>query len=612
MQKFKNAARVSVMYVVALLLVGSYPLAAYAQTPVSIPPVVTEDVAPVAPVAPERTYTYNEEAQRWESDKYKYDTTSGKYYAVPPPAPIVVTPTPAPSATGQSAPVVTTPENTTSIDTTTQAVIDNSLNSNATTGNAAVKHNTTAGNASTGDASAIANFMNSINSSVDGGNGAEFATFVTDVVGDVHGDIMLYPMLLKAMLQAAAQPKTGDTAIKTSTSSEINNDINLTAQSGDATVSGNTNAGSATTGTANTVANVMNFINSMIAANGSFVGTINIHGNLDGDILVAPDFLPQLLTSNTNSSSAPASTLKVSSDDMQSIVNNVNLNAETGDAVVAKNTNAGNATTGDASTNLVLLNMTGHQVVASNSLLVFVNVLGQWVGIIVDAPTGATAAALGNGVTSHTQTPQNLNVDSTNESKITNNITLNSQSGDATVEKNTNAGNAITGNATASANIANITGSQLGLSDWFGILFINVFGSWHGSFGVDTANGTIPIPDEQKVTAQPVNAMEAPQAIQFVPKSPSVASPTTKTTYVPAMIAPSLQQLAAVEPVVEEEVDEPVVLASQSSNTPSVTTTAPQEATNELLPYITASFTIGLGMIAIRNIVSAIRTRIAA
>ena len=156
--------------------------------------------------------------------------------------------------------------------------------------------------------------------------------------------------------------------------------------------------------------------------------------------------------------------------------------------MVANNTSAGNATTGTASTNAVIFNLTGHNIVASNSLLVFVNVLGKWVGVIVDAPTGATAAALGSGVTSNSVAP-NLVIDATNSTQLTNNINLSSKSGNASVSGNTKAGNATTGNATASANVANISGSEVSTSGWFGVLFINVFGSWFGSFGINTAAG---------------------------------------------------------------------------------------------------------------------------
>ena len=171
----------------------------------------------------------------------------------------------------------------------------------------------------------------------------------------------------------------------------------------------------------------------------------------------------------------------------------------------------------------MILNLTGHEVVASNSLLVFVNVLGKWVGLIVDAPAGATAAALGNGVNQNTVINAAATISAQTNNQITNNVTLASQSGNAAVTKNTNAGNATSGNATASANILNMSQSSFGLSGWFGILFINVFGSWFGSFGIDTAQGN-PLPTDSATVGTPQQL----QAVRFIAKP---AAPVSSSSW---------------------------------------------------------------------------------
>jgi hypothetical protein len=598
MHKIKNAARMCLIYVSMVVLASGYPMAAFAETvDGSVAPEPAPE-APAAPPAPERVYNYNPDTKRWDSDKWVFNPASGRYEAAP--QPVVTTP---PPVTESAAPQTSTTNNpaTASTDVTanTTATIDNEIVSNATTGNANVGSNTTAGNATSGDASAVATIMNTINSSVNAG-GPEFATFVADIVGDVHGDIMLYPMLLKAMLQAATQPTSA--SVTANTSATINNDVTLNATSGDASVTKNTTAGNATTGSANTVANVMNIINSIIAANQSFVGTVNIYGNLDGDILVAPDFLPQLLASNNGSSTSGDSSLVVSSDDTQAIVNNINLSAASGNATVADNTNAGSATTGDAKTNVVLLNLSGHQIVASDSLLVFVNVLGQWVGLIVDAPAGSTAAALGSGVTSNSVAPD-LAITAKNDSTITNNINLNSQSGDASVTQNTNAGNATSGNATASANVANVSNTQMGLTGWFGVLFINVFGSWFGSFGIDTSAGTQqPSPTE---TTVPPAAAQPPQVFQFVEKTAS-----TVTRSLPVLSASLAEPPAPAEDVVVAE--EPEVLSALATVTPPTDATPGTQVTSggiDFLPFITAAFVISLLGAAARAVIVIVRNR---
>jgi hypothetical protein len=611
MHKLRNSIQTCLIYVAVVLLAGGYPAAAMAETVDSAPPapVSAEPVAPTSPASEPQQSTINPEAHDQDNSKGAPNPETGTYDSVVMPLvaeeqqPIVRDTT-----TGNLQPDSDQPEVTSTVNVDTDAVISNTLHSDATSGNAGVKNNTTGGDATSGNATAVANVMNMINSSVSG-DGAEFATFVTDVVGDVHGDIMLYPMLISAMLQAANT--STDSTIAVNHDAQINNNINLNATSGNADVKGNTTAGNATTGTANTVANVMNIINSIIAANQSFVGTINIYGNLDGDILVAPDFIPQLLASNNGGSSAPANSLTVSSQETQSIINNIDLNAVSGNATVANNTNAGNATTGNAATNLVLLNLSGHQIIAKDSLLVFVNVLGQWVGLIVDAPSGASAAALGTGVTTNDVAPD-LTIDVNNHSKIVNNLNLNSQSGDATVANNTTAGNATTGNATASANVANIAGSQLGLSGWFGVLFINVFGSWLGSFGVDTERGNIPtvaIGGSGGVAAPP-----SAQPFQFVVNTARSAAKTTP--YVGAAstsdYAYNYDQEVPVLPVQKaqadtEEVKGITAARATASGAAPISQSRQSEPQFDFLPVMAAAFIVGLGVIVTKTILTTLR-----
>jgi hypothetical protein len=618
MHKLRNSIQTCLIYVAVVLLAGGYPVAAMAETVDSAPPatVSTEPVTPTSPAPEPERYTFNSETQHWDSNKWVFNSQTGKYDRVVMPhvveeqqqSPVITD-----STASASQPDFPQPEATSTVTVDTDATINNTLNSDAVTGNAGVRHNTIGGDATSGNAAAVANVMNMINSSVSG-DGAEFATFVTDVVGDVHGDIMLYPMLLAAMLQAANTPT--ESTIAVNNDAQINNDINLSATSGNADVKGNTTAGNATTGTANTVANVMNIINSIIAANQSFVGTVNIYGNLDGDILVAPDFLPQLLASNNGGSSAPANSLTVSSQETQSIINNIDLNAASGNATVANNTNAGSATTGNAATNLVLLNLSGHQIIAKDSLLVFVNVLGQWVGLIVDAPSGASAAALGTGVTTNDVAPD-LTIDVNNNSQIVNNLNLNSQSGDATVTNNTNAGNATTGKATASANVANIAGSQLGLSGWFGVLFINVFGSWLGSFGVDTERGNKSIPASNNEPpaiggSGGIAALPSAQPFQFVANT---ARSVTKSSnpYIRDTYASDHDQEVVVLPVQDPQVDTGEAKGAVSIKTPVPIDGSPSSQSRlaepqfDFLPVMAAAFIVGLGVLVTKTILSSLR-----
>lgn len=519
------------LYITALLLAVGYPLTAMADTPEAAA-TDSSTAAPADQTPPPKTYTYNAATGHWDSNEWYYDAASGTYKPVPPaPTTTIVTPdsttttpttdssTAAPSAQTNPDPTVdstNTANQSTAVDSNTNAT--SNVGGSATSGDASVLKNTTAGSATSGDAASAATIVNSVNSTIAAGNNAKAADFTYNVMGDVNGDIMLYPMMLKTMLESQANPSSSSQTVSATQNNQLTNNVNLAATSGNATVANNTSAGNATTGSASTVANIMNILNSMIAAKQSFVGTINIYGSLTGDILIAPDFIPQMIANNKSDQVGTVSSADVNAQNTSNIVNNISLAAQTGSAAVLGNTKAGDATSGAANSNVVIFNLTGHDIIASNSLLVFVNVLGKWVGVIVDAPAGATSAMIGENVSKNAVTPD-LTVNAQNNNSITNNVTLVARSGDAVVSHNTNAGNATSGNASALANVANISNSQIGISNWFGILFINVFGDWYGSFGVNTPYGDPVVQNSSGPSTSSGGGGEPSGVFVFVPKS---------------------------------------------------------------------------------------------
>ncbi len=396
---------------------------------------------------------------------------------------------------GQEISVSPNNNNYTHADLLSNAAINNQIDSSAITGNASVLQNTTAGSATSGDAVAMANVLNMLQSTWSA-DGLLPQIYVADIQGEYVGDIIIDPSLFSG-IQAGNCSLCGETIVNSTTNNTINNDINLSASTGNATVSSNTTAGNATTGDAAALANVINMISSSITSGQSFLGVINVHGNLEGDIIVASDVINELIAANvptTEISLCPTcGNILAELNSSQSVTNNVSMNAASGSANISMNTNAGNATSGNAATNLTVFNLTGHTVVGRDALLVFVNVQGEWVGFITNAPEGSTAAAFGGGLTENSYLTPGGEYNIENNMMINNNIDVSAISGDAEVSYNTSAGNATSGNATASVNLANVMDSSFSLTGWFGILFINVLGDWFGSFGINTAYGNGPI-----------------------------------------------------------------------------------------------------------------------
>lgn len=369
------------------------------------------------------------------------------------------------------------------------ASISGNLKANSVSGDASVLFNTLAGNATSGDAFTQATLLNMIQGSWVGAGSAP-TLFTADIQGSHFGDLLINPGQINST--GSVPLAVGDLAVVATTNASISNDIKLAAVTGNSTVADNTSAGSATTGDAKTLANVMNLINSSIAANKSFIGVINVLGDLEGDVLLPADITKQLTAANIPSTTLSLPSYSVDTNTTSTINNNILATANSGNATVSNNTQAGDATTGSARTNVTVFNLTGQQIIGSNALLVFVNVLGQWVGFITNTPAGSTTALLGATASGSSVTPASspsYSLDADSKYYIDNKIDVAATSGNATVRDNTTAGNAKTGSALAGVNVMNITNSNLSFGGWFGALFINIFGNWHGSFGTDTAYG---------------------------------------------------------------------------------------------------------------------------
>lgn len=464
-----------------LLLIGLHPVQAFADTgsgtATSPTTGVTPDTTTDATISPQPTTTTTD-----TSSAATDPTTNSSNQQAP------NTQVQTESQQGNTTPNTDTqnysPASNNSSNDSTETTDTNNVDSTAKSGNATVADSGTAGGATSGKASAIATLLNELGTSTSFSDNGGFITFTTEITGNTNGNVTIDPSKLAQPTSSSAQ---NNTQLNATNSGEIDNNVNLSATSGNATVKGNGTAGNATSGNADAVANIVNLINDAIAANKSFLGVINIYGNLTGNILVPSQFLNSLLPSSDASSSAPATNTNINNN--QSIDNEVTATATSGNATVSNNGTAGNATSGNASTNVNIFNLANDTIVGSNVLLVFVNVLGTWVGLLMNAPAGTTSAAFGGGITQDSTsraTPGVTDATVTNNEIINNNVSVAAATGDATVAGNDVAGNATTGNASASVNLLNILGSQFSLANWFGVLFINVFGSWHGNFEVAT------------------------------------------------------------------------------------------------------------------------------
>ncbi len=428
------------------------------------------------------------------------------------------------------------------VDLTNLVNVINTLQSAASSGNVAADSNTHAGDLSTGTVSVIANLFNLLASAWSWAHGN--LNFFTQTLCQVNqtctGDIVLNPTEGSQTgggqlggsasvsgtgadsTNGAAVTNTSDLNVNAQSQGNIVNNVDLTAQSGDATASRNTNVGNVATGNVFAEANIVNLISSFISSGSSFFGILNIFGTLNGDILFPDGFLNGLVPSSATPSSASVSGTGADSTNQAgvsnsgqttinntattAVANNITTSATSGSVGAEANTTAGNLTTGVANTTQGLFNLANSSIFGDNAVLVIVNVLGHWVGKIMTVPGGgATGSALltGNAQVSTTgadsnnassvSNSTNTNINAQSVGTITNNVNVEAQSGDAVARQNTNVGNVSTGNAQATSSVANIVNSVLNVKHWFGVLVINVLGGWTGDLNHDSEAGNTPL-----------------------------------------------------------------------------------------------------------------------
>lgn len=433
------------------------------------------------------------------------------------------------------------------------ADLHNNINLGAISGKNDTSHNTGVDNTIiTGDANTTATVINGVNTNLDGVKVVEFN------VDDTHtGDIVLdFPQTSGCTVTVCgtngtiSATNTGNGADSTNNagvtstntditfqnnSADVVNDLVLIADSGHNDASYNTGGDSSvTTGDANVVATINNFVNNNIAAAGEvLVAVVNIFGDLVGNILV-PDYLASsgggTTAQNSGNGTGSANIANVDNTNSSAttqvnnanIANNLVVDANTGGNSAENNTggfaNGDNViTTGDATLDVNAINIANSNVSGDDIWwLVFVNdASGNWVGKIVGAPDGASMAGsygtefnvtpdgtilaqnTGNGAGStNTANVTNTNTTSTtqvNDANVVNNLTLVANTGKNDASYNTGGNSTVaTGDANIMANILNFVNNNISGGKVM-VSVINVFGSWMGSF-VPAGEEAPPVP----------------------------------------------------------------------------------------------------------------------
>ncbi len=244
----------------------------------------------------------------------------------------------------------------------------------------------------------------------------------------------------------------------------LSNEIVSVANTGGNSATGET--ATIETGNAYSVVSLLNRVNTTIVDSKVYVVTINIFGELDGDI-VLPDILDEETCTDCGGS-------LVDIENNAEVENVVTSSADSG-GNAAEGENA-DIDTGDAVSSVNLVNVVNLNILNSFFRLFYINNLGEWSGELLGWGEGESAVGGCTGCVEGS--------DIANEAYVYNNVisTANTGGNSASGEE----GSSIkTGNAVSAVSIVNFINTTIKNSLGF-LGFVNIFGTFSGNIGTES------------------------------------------------------------------------------------------------------------------------------
>lgn len=412
---------------------------------------------------------------------------------------VILEPTATPSATptpqeslGESSSSTETP--TLTVKNENEGEVINNANVNASTGGNSANQNASEATILTGDALAWANILNFLNTNIVGSN---FEILLLDILGKENGNLDLNKLWKEILGKEEGLSLVGETnssglqiLVQNLNQAYLENNVYVGANTGRNQANENKNA-KIETGEAAALANVNNFVNTNILGAKFFLGTINILGDFEGNlILPRPEYF---LQGGGNSS---ANSVVFKNQNEAEVENQLVVAANTGEN--EENNNGGESLieTGDAQAIANSFSLVNLNIWKNNWFFLLINNLGRWTGKIfgwltpesAEEPLGGTQIfELGLG-----ELPtggENLNLEeenlplvsfqNQNQATVKNNIQTTASTGGNQANENQEEATIKTGNAFALANLFNFINLNIFGGRWFFGL-VNVLGNWSG------------------------------------------------------------------------------------------------------------------------------------
>lgn len=440
-------------------------------------------------------------------------------------------------------------QNTTS-DTTADlennANVGNDVNLNANSGANTISQNTSGGDVSTGDLQGSINLLNVTNSIFAPGS----SVGVQSLLGGTQ-DLYLLASDGRTLLptndttgsnSTNANVVNGTNAIHfiNGNTSDVDNDVTIIADTGNNTVSENSSLGDFMTGSIDMALNLVNLINLQMPNLLMNLDIWSIFGDVNGNLVLPSNTNTGFNSINTNTVNE-TNTSNFDVTQTADIDNSFDIGTNTGNNTLDRNTKVGNVTTGDVDVKGSVTNIAN----AGHPVLYLINVLGKWLGEAVIPGVGVVVNELGNSDTgansensndvNHTNT-LDATVDQT--ANVHNNVTMDLNTGNNTISRNTKVGDVSTGSINVMANVVNFVNSFGGNLSQFSLGIVNVFGNWFGNAKSPAAAQTAstmgsPTTSAPAVTGQTASASSSSQSTSTAgsaAQTQSSSSPTVATT----------------------------------------------------------------------------------
>lgn len=350
----------------------------------------------------------------------------------------------------------------------------------------------------TGDALALVNILNFLNTNIVGSN---FEVFLQDILGNESGEIDLNQLWKEILTQSGQEGLSlaGEISslslkllVENVNQAYLENNVNVEASTGENQADGNKEA-KIETGEAAAVANVNNFVNTNILGAEFFLGTINILGEFEGNlILPQPENFRGVSEENLEQSF-----LVFQNQNQAEVENQIEVTASSGGNEESGNKGDSVIKTGGAVAIANVFSLVNLNIWQNSWFVLLINNLGNWTGRIFGWSTSEAKEEPqeGNqvfqvGMKQSASKEENLELkaeslplvsfQNKNQAIVKNNIKTTASTGQNQANENQGEVQIETGNAFSLANLFNFVNLNVLGGRWFFGL-VNVLGDWRGN-----------------------------------------------------------------------------------------------------------------------------------